>query len=296
MIEFGEKLKRLREEKGMTQQTLAEQLYVTRQAVSRWECGARYPDLLTAKKIAGILETSIDELVSGEEYKRDVEKEQVLAAPKEALVQIVLYAIGVMPYVIMCLFSIKSFFPDEVLKQTPAGQVTILNVLTFMEYLLKMLAMGGGLIWALRRQLSPEKVGIIMAIPFGAEAIVLGTQYINELVNGNMTVGVLWPDVLWRLAAVACTLFFFSKKGSKKCVLSDWLPICVYGITLLKVGVLAQYVRHKIIYHTELGYAVGTVRLLGEVAFVVLLVVQVYVLGKKRRAIWRQSTLDPEGA
>ena len=39
MVEFGEKIKQLREEQGMTQQTMAEQLYVTRQAVSRWECG-----------------------------------------------------------------------------------------------------------------------------------------------------------------------------------------------------------------------------------------------------------------
>ena len=65
MIEFGEKLKSLRESKGITQQTLADQLYVTRQAVSRWECGARYPDLLTAKRIAQALDTTIDELVSG---------------------------------------------------------------------------------------------------------------------------------------------------------------------------------------------------------------------------------------
>ena len=35
MVEFGEQLRRAREEKGMTQQSLAEQLYVTRQAVSR---------------------------------------------------------------------------------------------------------------------------------------------------------------------------------------------------------------------------------------------------------------------
>ncbi|MBQ6814010.1 MAG: helix-turn-helix transcriptional regulator [Lachnospiraceae bacterium] len=38
-VEFGEEVKRLREEKGMTQQTMADKLYVTRQAVSRWECG-----------------------------------------------------------------------------------------------------------------------------------------------------------------------------------------------------------------------------------------------------------------
>lgn len=39
MMKFGEKVKQLREEKGMTQQTLAERLYVTRQAVSKWERG-----------------------------------------------------------------------------------------------------------------------------------------------------------------------------------------------------------------------------------------------------------------
>ena len=51
MVEFGEQLRKAREEKGMTQQSLAEQLYVTRQSVSRWECGDRYPDLLTTKKM-----------------------------------------------------------------------------------------------------------------------------------------------------------------------------------------------------------------------------------------------------
>ena len=49
MVEFGEQLRKAREEKGMTQQSLAEQLYVTRQSVSRWECGDRYPDLQQRK-------------------------------------------------------------------------------------------------------------------------------------------------------------------------------------------------------------------------------------------------------
>lgn len=52
MVKFGEKVKQLREEKSMTQQTLSERLYVTRQAVSKWERGTRYPDVLTVKKIA----------------------------------------------------------------------------------------------------------------------------------------------------------------------------------------------------------------------------------------------------
>lgn len=288
MIEFGEKLKRLREEAGMTQQTLADQLYVTRQAVSRWECGARYPDLLTTKKIAGILNTTIDKLVSGEECKRDVEKEQILRTSKEALVQIVFYAIGLMPYIIMCVFSIKSFFPNETLKGTPAGQITILSVVTFLEYLVKLIAMGGGLIFAMKRQLSPYKVGIVMGIPFEVEAVVLGAQDIKELVGGNMTVGFIWPDVIWRVVAAVCIIWFFSKKGSKTKMLNNRLSICIYGIVLIKIGTLIQYLRHKMLYQTELGYAVGTVRILGEVAFVMLLVFQVYVLSKKRRLTLKQ--------
>ena len=59
MVEFGEQLRRAREAKGMTQQSLAEQLYVTRQTVSRGECGDRYPDLLTTQKISQILEPTI---------------------------------------------------------------------------------------------------------------------------------------------------------------------------------------------------------------------------------------------
>ena len=58
MAEFGENLRKAREEMGVTQQTLADQLYVTRQAVSRWENGSRYPDLLTAKRLAAALDTS----------------------------------------------------------------------------------------------------------------------------------------------------------------------------------------------------------------------------------------------
>jgi transcriptional regulator with XRE-family HTH domain len=60
MAEFGENLKRVREEKGLTQQTLADNLFVTRQAVSRWEGGSRYPDLMTAKKMAQFLEVSLE--------------------------------------------------------------------------------------------------------------------------------------------------------------------------------------------------------------------------------------------
>ena len=52
-------LPQLRQEKGMTQQELAEKLYVTRQAVSRWENGDTTPSIDMAKLIANVLDVPI---------------------------------------------------------------------------------------------------------------------------------------------------------------------------------------------------------------------------------------------
>ena len=66
---LGENIRKLREEAQLTQQQLAERLYVSRQTISRWESGTRCPDLITAKKLAMELQISLDELISDEEIK-----------------------------------------------------------------------------------------------------------------------------------------------------------------------------------------------------------------------------------
>lgn len=62
-------IKKYREEKNFTQQQLADQLYVSRQTVCRWENGSRCPDLVTAKNLALALDVSMDELISDEDVK-----------------------------------------------------------------------------------------------------------------------------------------------------------------------------------------------------------------------------------
>lgn len=64
---LGDNIKKLREEKNLTQQQLADKLYVSRQTISRWENSSRCPDLITAKKLAIELNISIDELLSEED-------------------------------------------------------------------------------------------------------------------------------------------------------------------------------------------------------------------------------------
>ena len=152
MVEFGEKLKQVREKNGMTQATLAEHLYVTRQAVSRWECGARYPDLLTTKKIAEILEVSIDELVSGEELQKNIEREPVLAKPVSNIIQTMLYSIAAAAYLLMSIFALKSLFPDEALIGTPAGRITLVNIAAVARITLCFAAVAAGLFFSVKTE------------------------------------------------------------------------------------------------------------------------------------------------
>lgn len=66
-MEFNKKLQELRRQKGLTQEELAEALYVSRAAVSKWESGRGYPNIDSLKAIAKLFSVTVDELLSGEE-------------------------------------------------------------------------------------------------------------------------------------------------------------------------------------------------------------------------------------
>ena len=74
-MEFNEKLQGLRKEKGLTQEELAEVLYVSRTAVSKWESGRGYPNIESLKDISKFFSVSIDDLLSGEKLLSIAEKE-----------------------------------------------------------------------------------------------------------------------------------------------------------------------------------------------------------------------------
>ena len=62
-MQFNEKLKMLRKEKGFTQESLADKLNVSRQAITKWESGDGIPDIENLKQISILFNTTIDELV-----------------------------------------------------------------------------------------------------------------------------------------------------------------------------------------------------------------------------------------
>ena len=65
-MRFEEKIVELRKAKGLSQEELAEQLGVSRQAVSRWELGNTLPDIPNLVQLCGIFEVSADYLVRDE--------------------------------------------------------------------------------------------------------------------------------------------------------------------------------------------------------------------------------------
>ena len=66
-MEFHEKLQELRKRKGLTQEELAEALYVSRTAVSKWESGRGYPSIDSLKALANFFSVTVDALLSGDQ-------------------------------------------------------------------------------------------------------------------------------------------------------------------------------------------------------------------------------------
>ena len=74
-MEFHEKLQELRKSRGLTQEELAEALYVSRTAISKWESGRGYPSIDSLKEISKYFSVTIDNLLSGEKLISIAEKE-----------------------------------------------------------------------------------------------------------------------------------------------------------------------------------------------------------------------------
>ncbi len=285
MVEFGEKVKHLREEKGMTQQTMAENLYVTRQAVSRWECGARYPDLLTAKKIAKILDVSLDELLSGEEIKEKVETEPVLAKPIENIFQTVLYTVAAIIYLLLCVFSLYSYLrPNEALANTPAGKISMIEISSDINRIVYFAAAVSGLILSVKNKLTAKITGYIMCVPYLAASLSFLVTYVDMRIknNGHMNfTGWLIDFIIPLIFALIVILFF--KLRERRIPFEIVLAICILTIGYLSYGYKRMFIRF-----TDLGFVVTTVGMAGKTGMAVLLGYQAYVWDKKKKIAYKK--------
>ncbi|MFC5732312.1 helix-turn-helix domain-containing protein [Cytobacillus gottheilii] len=136
---FGEKLKMERKNKGWSQEELAEQLFVSRQSVSKWENGQNYPSIEIIIRLSDLFEISIDELLrSDEELTEKVIKDsKQLAHPKLKFLFDVVFLIGFV-FLILKIGII-------LLNKFTALELTFMNGSFFWNFGPLLLMVGGGI-------------------------------------------------------------------------------------------------------------------------------------------------------
>ncbi|HFU5887477.1 helix-turn-helix transcriptional regulator [Enterococcus faecium] len=88
---FAQILKDRRAELGITQQDMAEKLFVTRQTVSNWENGKNFPDIPTLISISENYSLSLDYMLKGDsKYMKKVEEDYKLIKKKRRNVYLVI--------------------------------------------------------------------------------------------------------------------------------------------------------------------------------------------------------------
>ena len=78
-MKLGNQIKYYRSEKELSQEELAERVYVTRQSISNWENNKNYPDINSIVLLSEVFEVSIDNLIKGdlEKMKKEINSEEV---------------------------------------------------------------------------------------------------------------------------------------------------------------------------------------------------------------------------
>ena len=117
-MELGNKIKYYRNEKELSQEELAERVYVSRQTISNWENNKSYPDINSIVLLSEIFEISIDNLIKGdvEQMKKEINSEEVKKLNLYATIMAILMLVATILLMPMLKFiGLYGFIPYFVL-------------------------------------------------------------------------------------------------------------------------------------------------------------------------------------
>lgn len=282
MAEFGENIRQKREELGITQQTLADSLYVTRQAVSKWENGSRYPDLLTAKKLSAELGTSLDELLADDNMHTYAEVNPVIEYPFYKRIQTALFAAAFSTNLILLIWYIGFHmidYPSFMNEWESAAQLVGLFVSGIIAATLLF-----GVIKSVQDAITPRTAALIATT-------IVGVDFINQVIvdilnaknntrNENSILSFIVFGIIDILFILLTLLYFLSDKPRS--------PIPIYIISGFVIFIFsASYIK------TLLGYIgtaqlpkyimTSTLRLFAVLLIPTLFIYMTAVLYRKRR-------------
>jgi len=268
MAEFGENLKRVREEKGITQQTLADYLYVTRQAVSRWEGGSRYPDIMTAKKTAQFLDVSMDDLLSDDDMKGYVERNAILDAKENKGLQILFMSLAFMSSLVMVILYLSNYLIP--------GTFVIRADAELIKYILLSILFGYGIYSSVLDKMNSKMAMLLSVLYFGVFTLI-GTLF----AIGAMPTGYLCFAIGMNIVMLIISAAFFSGKGMKSPV-----PLYIGLVFFFLFGIGKGLMGMEQDTPTDMMREIAIIDLfsfIGNTSVFVLIGFMAHVLNKKRK-------------
>ncbi|API94245.1 helix-turn-helix domain-containing protein [Virgibacillus pantothenticus] len=126
---FRDKLKKEREERGWSQDRLAEKIYVSRQSISKWETGKNYPSIELIIELSDLFDITIDELLRSDEDLT----EKIIQDSKQQLgwQSYILIGLGVLIGIVLV-----SLITHQGINWISIGRATGLAALLFIFYFL----------------------------------------------------------------------------------------------------------------------------------------------------------------
>ena len=276
MAEFGENIRKAREKMGITQQTLADKLYVTRQAVSRWENGSRYPDLLTAKALAKSLDTTLDDLLTDDDMRTYPEVNPVIEYPLTKRVQTALFAAA---FAINLILTMWYFFYNITdIRAFGIGNESVLRITYFSTYIIIISVLLYGVVKSIKDTVNPKATACIMTAIVSVDFV--SNVFFELLTDSPAWFGLLNYALIDILFIVSVLRFYYSKKLYR--------PILIYVLTGLVAALnLASYIHNliSVIGTADLRKFLtnGTLKLAAVLMIEILFIYMTAVLYRKRK-------------
>ncbi len=148
-MELGKRIKHYRTEKALSQDNLAEKVYVSRQTISNWENDKSYPDINSIVLLSEVFDVAIDNLIKGdvEQMKDEISIEEIKKMNVYSwimLVFLLLAVVSVIPLVkfigfyafipFACLWAISMFFAMKIEKTKKDNDIqTYKEIVAFSE-------------------------------------------------------------------------------------------------------------------------------------------------------------------
>ncbi len=129
-MKIGDQLKKARLDKNMTQEEVAEKIFVSRQSISNWENNKTYPDIGNVIALSDLYEISLDELLKGSDnFMKHLEESTDIVKSNKKLIFFIILALLFM--IVMAVFT--EFLPEKVFLVSIFTLAVILTSIIYRE-------------------------------------------------------------------------------------------------------------------------------------------------------------------